>query len=197
MPTINKVEKTISMKIAFCGPGRSGKTTCVEYIREKRGLKKAKSEEAADDAEHPSFTGDETKAHEKYMFALGDVKGFKLYITMISVPGMIFHKAARGMLLQEIDGIVFVADSSTERIYANKIMMQQLREMLYEETRGDLSKVSFVMMYNKRDLADVVPIEELEAINIWKYPYVEAVATQGKGVNEAFKKLVQVMIAKI
>lgn len=198
MPTINRTDKTISMKIVFFGPGKSGKTTSIEYIRQKRGLKKVESEEAANDAEHPTFSGDETRTHETYMFPLGEVKGFKLHVTLLTVPGMIFHKAARGILLQEIDGVIFVADTTSERVYANKVLMEQLREILYEETRGDLSKVSFVIMYNKRDASDAVPVEQLEAeFNLWKYPYVEAIATQGQGVNEGFKKVVQTIINKL
>ncbi|RMH71572.1 MAG: gliding-motility protein MglA [Gemmatimonadetes bacterium] len=198
MPSVNQSEKTISMKIAFCGPGQSGKTTAVEFIRAQRGLKEQKAVEADDDAENPSgHSGDETKTFKKYMFQLGNVKGFKVFVTMITVPGMIFHKAERGMLLQDVDAVVFVADSHPERVYANKVMLEQIREMLYEETRGDLSKVTFVLMYNKRDLPNATPIDEMEKFNIWKIPYVEATARTGEGVNDAFKKAVQGVLTRL
>ena len=59
---------------------------------------------------------------------------------------------------------------------------------LYENlsTYGyDLKEIPFAIQYNKRDMTDVLPVEELRAqINPLGVPDFEGVAIEGKGVFE-------------
>jgi len=61
-----------------------------------------------------------------------------------------------------VDGIVFVADSQVERMEANQEAMQNLYDNM-AEYGYDLTKMPFVIQYNKRDLPNAAPVRELQA----------------------------------
>jgi mutual gliding-motility protein MglA len=100
------------------------------------------------------------------------------------VPGQVYYNASRRLILKGVDGIVFVADSQASRAEANIESMHNLYENL--ETYGyDLQTIPFAIQYNKRDLPDILSVEELRAqINPMGVSDFEGVAIQGKGVFE-------------
>lgn len=57
--------------------------------------------------------------------------------------------------------MVFVADSQIERMEANVESMQNLYDNM-AEYGYDLTKIPFVVQYNKRDLPNAAPIVELQ-----------------------------------
>jgi signal recognition particle receptor subunit beta len=62
----------------------------------------------------------------------------------------------------------------------------------------DLTKVPLVMQWNKRDLPNVVPVEDLQSqLNKRKLPAFEAVATSGKGVFETLKMISKSVLLNI
>jgi signal recognition particle receptor subunit beta len=61
-----------------------------------------------------------------------------------------------------VDGIVFVSDSQIERMEANQEAMQNLYDNM-AEYGYDLTKMPFVIQYNKRDLPNAAPLGELQA----------------------------------
>jgi signal recognition particle receptor subunit beta len=66
------------------------------------------------------------------------------------------------LILKGVDGIVFVADSQIERMEANQESMQNLYDNM-AEYGYDLTKMPFVIQYNKRDLPNASPLSELQA----------------------------------
>src|SRR4030042_366823 len=66
------------------------------------------------------------------------------------------------LILKGVDGIVFVADSQLERMEANTESMQNLYDNM-SEYGYDLTKIPFVVQYNKRDLPNASPIRDLQA----------------------------------
>jgi len=94
--------------------------------------------------------------------ALGEIKGFKTRFHLYTVPGQVFYDASRKLILKGVDGIIFVADSQEERMDANLESLENLRENLTEQGY-DLDKLPFVIQYNKRDLPNVLPVDELRA----------------------------------
>jgi signal recognition particle receptor subunit beta len=57
---------------------------------------------------------------------------------------------------------VFVADSQMERMEANQESMQNLYDNMAEDGY-DLTKMPFVIQYNKRDLPNAAPIRDLQS----------------------------------
>src|ERR1044072_4761836 len=69
----------------------------------------------------------------------------------------------RGKLIRKgVDGIVFVADSQIERMEANVESMQNLYDNM-SEYGYDLTRIPFIIQYNKRDLPNAAPVRDLHA----------------------------------
>nr|MDJ0852016.1 ADP-ribosylation factor-like protein [Myxococcota bacterium] len=93
-------------------------------------------------------------------------------------------------ILKGVDGVVFVADSQIERMEANIESWENLKVNLGEQGY-DLDKVSCVVQYNKRDLPNAAPLEEMQKVlnPDKKFPEFEACATTGEGVFETLKEV--------
>jgi signal recognition particle receptor subunit beta len=110
------------------------------------------------------------------------------------VPGQVYYNASRKLILKGVDGIIFVADSQRERAEANVEAMHNLPENL-ESYGYDLQKLPFAIQYNKRDLVNAMPTEELRSqINPMDAPDFEAVALEGKGVFETLKSVSKMVV---
>ena len=125
------------------------------------------------------------------------MKGFKVRFHLYTVPGQVYYNASRKLILKGVDGIIFVADSQVERFEDNIESMENLIENL-KEYNLSLDKIPFVIQYNKRDLPNIAPVEELErALKILKVPYFEAVATEGIGVFETLKTVAKLVLRNL
>ncbi|MCD6277753.1 gliding-motility protein MglA [candidate division WOR-3 bacterium] len=191
MSLINYASKEINCKIVYYGPGLGGKTTNIKYIYskitpEQRGKLVSLDTEL-----------DRTLFFDFLPVDLGTVKGFKVRFHLYTVPGQVYYNASRKLILKGVDGIIFVADSQIERFEDNIESMENLIENL-KEYNLSLDKIPFVIQYNKRDLPNIAPIEELEkALNILKVPSFEAVATEGIGVFETLKAVAKLVLRNL
>lgn len=191
MSFINYSAREINCKIVYYGPGLCGKTTNLQYIYKKTNPEqKGKLISLATETERTLF-------FDFLPLALGDIKGFRVRFHLYTVPGQVFYAASRKLILKGVDGVVFVADSQVERLEANIESMEDLRINLSEQGY-DLEKLPFVIQYNKRDLPNVVPVEELnKLLNPNGVPYFEAVATQGVGVFETLKGIAKLVLLEL
>jgi len=119
---------------------------------------------------------------------LGRIRGFKTRFHLYTVPGQVFYDASRKLILKGVDGVIFVADSQIERMEANIESLQNLEQNLSEQGY-DINKIPFVMQYNKRDLPNIVPLQDLQnELNHHLYaPWFEAIATNGLGIFDTLK----------
>jgi len=178
MSMINYASREINCKIVYYGTGLGGKTTNLEYIYSKVNPdSKGKMISLATETERTLF-------FDFLPIDLGEVRGFKTRFHLYTVPGQVYYNASRRLILKGVDGIVFVADSQASRAEANIESMHNLYENL--ETYGyDLQTIPFAIQYNKRDLPDILSMEELRAqINPMGVPDFEGTAIEGKGVFE-------------
>ena len=178
MSMINYASREINCKIVYYGTGLGGKTTNLEYIYSRVNPEtKGKMISLATESERTLF-------FDFLPIDLGEVRGFKTRFHLYTVPGQVYYNASRRLILKGVDGIVFVADSQEARAEANIESMHNLYENL--ETYGyDLESIPFAIQYNKRDMSNILPVEELRAqINPMGVPDFEGVATGGKGVFE-------------
>ncbi|MCX7794776.1 MAG: GTPase domain-containing protein [Thermodesulfovibrionales bacterium] len=191
MSFINYSSREINCKIVYYGPGLCGKTTNLQYIYKKTNPEqKGKLISLATETERTLF-------FDFLPLALGDIKGFRVRFHLYTVPGQVFYAASRKLILKGVDGVVFVADSQIDRMEANIESLEDLRINLSEQGY-DLEKLPFVIQYNKRDLPNVVPVEELNRVlNPNGVPYFEAVATQGIGVFETLKGIAKLVLLEL
>ena len=181
MSFINYSSREINCKIVYYGPGLCGKTTNLQHIYSKTNPDlKGKMISLATETERTLF-------FDFLPLALGEIRGFKIRFHLYTVPGQVFYDASRKLILKGVDGVVFVADSQVERMEANVESLENLRVNLAEQGY-DLDKVTCVMQYNKRDLPNAAPLDEMRRLlNPGGRTEFEAAATTGQGVFETLK----------
>src|ERR687888_1318250 len=175
MSFINYSSREINCKIVYYGPGLCGKTTNLQYIYANTNQQaKGKMISLATETERTLF-------FDFLPLSLGEIRGFKTRFHLYTVPGQVFYDASRKLILKGVDGVVFVADSQIERMEANMESYENLRVNLAEQGY-DLDRIPYVVQYNKRDLPNVVTVEELQrAVNPRSVPAFQAVAPPGGG----------------
>jgi mutual gliding-motility protein MglA len=191
MSFVNYHTKEINCKIVYYGPGLGGKTTNIQYIYQKTSMQN-KGQMITLNTEN-----ERTLFFDFLPLDLGEIRGFKTRFHLYTVPGQVFYEASRKLILRGVDGLVFVADSQVERMEANLESYQGLERNLSEQGY-DISKVPMVMQWNKRDLPNIVPVEDLQyQLNKRKFPAFEAVATNGQGVFETLKMVSKSVLLNI
>ena len=155
MSMINYASREINCKIVYYGPGLGGKTSNLEHVYTKvKPDTRGKLISLATETERTLF-------FDFLPVDLGTIRGFKTRFHLYTVPGQVYYNASRKLILKGVDGIVFVADSQVERMEANLEAMQNLYDNM-AEYGYDLTKMPFVIQYNKRDLPNAAPLEELQ-----------------------------------
>src|SRR2546427_5509276 len=156
MSMINYASREINCKLVYYGPGLGGKTTNLEHIYQKVSPNtRGKMISLATETERTLF-------FDFLPVDLGTIRGFKTRFHLYTVPGQVYYNASRKLILKGVDGVVFVADSQMERMEANVEAMQNLYDNM-AQYGYDLTKVPFLIQYNKRDLPNAVPIKDLQA----------------------------------
>ncbi|HXQ30118.1 MAG TPA: ADP-ribosylation factor-like protein [Gemmatimonadales bacterium] len=155
MSMINYASREINCKIVYYGPGLGGKTTNLEHIYSKVSPNtRGKMISLATETERTLF-------FDFLPVDLGTIRGFKTRFHLYTVPGQVYYNASRKLILKGVDGIIFVADSQLERMEANVESMQNLYDNM-AEYGYDLTKIPFVIQYNKRDLPNASPLRDLQ-----------------------------------
>jgi signal recognition particle receptor subunit beta len=191
MSFINYSSREINCKIVYYGPGLCGKTTNLQYVYAKTNPEaKGKMISLATETERTLF-------FDFLPLSLGEIRGFKTRFHLYTVPGQVFYDASRKLILKGVDGVVFVADSQIERMEANLESVENLRVNLAEQGY-DLSKVPYVVQYNKRDLPNIATVEELHRlINPKGVPEFQAVAPTGVGVFDTLKAVAKLVLTEL
>ncbi len=191
MSFVNYHTKEINCKIVYYGPGLGGKTTNIQHVYQKTsGSVKGKMISLNTENERTLF-------FDFLPLDLGEIRGFKTRFHLYTVPGQVFYEASRKLILRGVDGVVFVADSQVERMDANFESLASLEKNLTEQGY-DLEKLPLVVQYNKRDLPNVMPIEEMrERLNKRRVPDFEGIANTGQGVFETLKMVSKLVLLNI
>lgn len=191
MSFVNYHTKEINCKIVYYGPGLGGKTTNIQHVYQKTsGSVKGKMISLNTENERTLF-------FDFLPLDLGEIRGFKTRFHLYTVPGQVFYEASRKLILRGVDGIVFVADSQVERMDANFESLASLEKNLTEQGY-DLEKLPLVIQYNKRDLPNGMPLEEMrERLNKRRVPDFEATANTGQGVFETLKMISKLVLLNI
>lgn len=181
----------MAAKVVYYGPGLCGKTTNLHFIyghttSDSRGEMVSLETET-----------DRTLFFDLLPIDVGSIAGFNTRIQLYTVPGQVFYNTTRKLVLKGVDGVVFVADSQRPMLQANVEAFRNLEENL-AEMGLTVDTLPIVLQYNKRDLPDILSVEELNAtLNRGNWPHVEACAVSGVGVFETLKEISRVTLLSL
>ena len=190
MALINLAAREINYKIVYYGCGLCGKTTNIQYIH-RRINPSARGRLVSIATEE-----ERTLYFDFLPLSLGTVKGLRTRFHLYTVPGQSFYNASRKLVLQGVDGVVFVVDSQISRLDENVDSYFNLWDNLLEEGE-DPNNLGIVLQLNKRDLSSIFSVADLtELLNHTDSPVIEACALSGVGVFETLKTICKQVISK-
>lgn len=191
MAVVDEKVREINAKIVYYGPGLSGKTTNINYIyRKLRPEHRGKLTVLATKTDRTLF-------FDFLPIELGEIRGMRTRFQVYTVPGQVFYNATRKLVLKNVDGIVFVADSSPDKLAQNVESLNNLEENLAFYKR-ELKDIPHIIQYNKRDVEGALPIAELQKVlNKYSASYFEASAKTGKGVLETLTLICKMVLKKL
>lgn len=188
MASVNPHTRELVFKLVFYGPGLGGKTTTLQYIH------------AATKAEHRgkmvslATPTDRTLYFDFLPIRVPRVRGMAVRLQLFTVPGQVYYAATRKLVLSGADAVVFVADSQLGRIDTNQESLDDLHANLNEHNRR-LEEVPHTFHWNKRDLSELVAIDELDRrFNKHGAPSLGTVATKGEGVFEGLERITRLVL---
>jgi hypothetical protein len=190
---VNYATREITCKIVYYGPGRSGKTTNLQYIhdqvpRDRKGNLVSLATQT-----------DRTLFFDFLPLDLGAISGFTTRLQLYTVPGQVYYATTRKLVLQGADGIVFVADSQARQLAENIESLQDLHTNLSEQG-VDARSVPLVLQYNKQDLPGnmILDMERLDdELNFRGVPSFAAGAVRGEGVFETLRSISELVLRRM
>lgn len=185
---LNFASNEIVFKIVYWGPSLGGKTTNLKFVYER-----------LDPGCRGALVTLQTREERTLFFdflqlQLGSIRGRKPRFNLYTVPGQAYYFHTRRIVLNGVDGVVFVADSQADRLSDNLDSLLDLEERLIEQGRS-IASIPFVIQYNKRDLPNILSVSELRRrLNFHGAPEFEAVATEGRGVMETLRAVLHLVV---
>ena len=192
MVFFNWATMQMAAKIVYYGPGLCGKTSNLSYIYAKTAPG-SRGEMVSLETE-----SDRTLFFDLLPIEVGTIGGFKTRLQLYTVPGQVFYNTTRKLVLKGVDGLVFVADSQRPMRDANLESFESLKQNV-KELGLELTDLPIVLQYNKRDLSNVLSIEELNSdLNgEGSFPFFEASAVNGEGVITTLKEITKLTLKKL
>lgn len=195
MALINQAAKELHVKIVYYGPAKSGKTTNLEQVHAH--LQTAKPE-GKSKMVSLATSADRTLFFDFFPLEATVIKGYTTKFQLFTVPGQVIYNTTRQLVLRGVDGIVFVADSSYDKMQENVESFQNLEDNL--RTLGlDLADIPYVIQYNKRDVETPAPVDFLDFLLNNKethMPAFEASASKVDGVFETLNGITRLLLQK-
>ena len=194
MVLFNYSTRELTAKIVYYGPGLCGKTTNLQYTYDSLpdNVKKGKMLSLATKTDRTLF-------FDFLPLDLGTISGFATRFQLYTVPGQVYYAATRKLVLQGVDGVVFVADSQSRQLAENIESLQDLHANLADEGL-DPRTIPLVMQYNKRDLptGEISAVDDLdETLNFRGVPHYPAAAISGKGVFETLRSISTLVLSRL
>jgi mutual gliding-motility protein MglA len=188
---INSKLREMQIKLVYYGPPLSGKTTNLEQIHARVPLKQRS------DLVSVKTREDRTLFFDFMQLELNEIKGLKPKFKLYTVPGQSYYAATRKLVLKDVDGLVFVADSSVQRLAANRHAIVDMWQQIKELGRSP-TNIPFILQCNKQDLPDAVdPALLARFLRVPNTLNIPAVAINGEGAVETLKQIIAQVIARI
>ncbi len=183
MVQINMGAREITVKVVYYGPALSGKTTNLQILHEMMDQTSRSKMVTLD------TTGDRTMYFDFLPIEFGTANGFSVKLKLFTVPGQVMHKSTRTVVLAGADAVAFIADSQRGSASANAYSWRDMEANL--KSNGiEFDEIPKVIQFNKRDLPDVKPLQEIKDAwgDLATFP---AVAVRQEGVRETFRELLR------
>jgi signal recognition particle receptor subunit beta len=188
---INWQLRQINLKVVYYGPALSGKTTNLEQIHAKIDPTKRS------DLVSLKTYEDRTLYFDFLQLELGKINGLTPKIQLYTVPGQAFYEASRKLVLRGADGVVFVADSGSNRINENIESWQNMHKHLVSLGLSS-DNLPIIVQFNKQDLPNALPAPFMtNMMNCQKYRTTPAVANIGQGVFDTLKAIIAGVVANL
>jgi len=188
---INWQSRELNLKIVYYGPAMSGKTTNLETIyarvdpRYRSELVSLKTHQ------------DRTLFFDFLQLEMGKVGAMTPKLHLYTVPGQAYYSASRRLVLKGADGVVFVADSASERLEDNLESWKSMRSHL-KSLHMPIDQLPLVVQFNKQDLATALAPSFLKSsLQLNGHPTFNAIAIQGDGVLETLKAIAKVVLIAV
>jgi signal recognition particle receptor subunit beta len=185
MVQLNAASRELTLKIVYYGPGLSGKTTNLQQIHARlpqdiRG--RLLSVETHDDR---------TLFFDMLPVFFESQSGLKVKIKLFTVPGQVIHQATRKLVLQNADGVAFIASGESNAAPENNVYWSYLQQNL-KDNNLDPAHVPVVIQFNKMDMPTAKTAQEIEDVrHRGAEPVFTAVAVRGEGVLETLHGLLR------
>ena len=193
MTLVNYQAREITCKVVYYGPGRSGKTTNLHTIHQQVPAQRKGNMLSL------ATQTDRTLFFDFFPLDIGRISGFNTRLQLYTVPGQSYYRSTRRLVLQGVDGVVFVADSQARQLRENLESLQDLHENLADQGI-DVRHIPLVLQYNKQDLppALILGVDELaEALNFRAVPQYSADALHGAGVFETLRGVSELIFKRL
>lgn len=188
---INYGLNQIDLKIVYYGPGFSGKTTNLEWAHSHI------NPDLRSDILNLKTKEDRTIFFDFMQFEVGKIKGLTPKFNLYTVPGQDIYTVSRKIILNGVDGIIYVADSDKNRMRDNLFTLIDLVKNL-RANKHRVEEFPIIMQYNKRDLDDAAPVDYLrKTLNRFSAPDFEACAVKGDGVFECLKTAIELVVQRV
>lgn len=172
--------RELTVKLVYYGPALSGKTTNLQAIH------RLVATDVAGRLMTLETRDDRTLFFDLLPLTFTTEGGLKVRIKLFTVPGQVIHNATRRLVLQGADGIAFIAHSQRVETLANQESFLNMQENL-RENGLDPFTIPLVIQFNKRDMDDIRPDEEIDTLaKRGREPVHKAIAVRGVGVIETF-----------
>ncbi|MDQ2651579.1 MAG: ADP-ribosylation factor-like protein [Chloroflexota bacterium] len=181
MALIDLEAREVHAKVVYFGPELSGKTTTLRAIAEgvppdTRGNFLSIASESA-----------RTIFSDSLPIDLGERFGLRLLWHLYTVPGQPRSAGPRAAVLQGVDGVVFVADTTSLRQGENLASFAELQTLLGLQGKR-LADLAFVLQGNKTDVPGAVGVEHVAGLlGIDGTPAYATAAVTGSGVFDALR----------
>ena len=195
MAIINQATKELQVKIVYYGPAKSGKTTNLESIF---GNVQTANPESKSKIVSLATSSDRTLFFDFFPMETVTVKGYKTKFQLYTVPGQVIYNTTRQLVLRGVDGLVFVADSTYEKMEENVESFKNMEDNL-KTLKLNLGEIPYVLQYNKRDSANPAPTEYMDFLlnnRDIQVPSFPAIAPKCEGVFETLNAITGLLLNK-
>lgn len=178
---VDGTKNEIILRLVYFGPALSGRSTNLLHVHAHTEPER-RTEIASIATETSRTLSFSFKPH-----TLTPVGGKAIRILLVAAPGSVHHPDSELHMFDAADGVVFVADTQIERLEGNLAAMERASSILADHRRT-ITDIPFVIQYNKRDLPNRMPLDDLDRrLNPHHLPIFDATATTGVGVFDALE----------
>ena len=183
---IDELNRNILLKICYFGPALSGKTTSINILQNHFG-KKDENLQLGKTLQLTTFIDHGTISFQS--------QKWRLKVQVYTSTGQEYYILTKPVSLQDIDGVVFVADLQQEAYNRNVTAWHKLCDY-FEDPIYTLPKV---VAFNKLDVRNkFCPVDFLEEINFYRLKNIDFKITNalnGRGILDCFEEVLNLVFS--